>query len=294
MPTGAKCSGGEPYRPAEGPADQLAAALGRQERAAVEGIEEHLLARDAGPGDEMPGQPDALHLEIEPAPHLDQHQGQRDRDAEPAIRGPRSGDCCADRSSRRDPPRSPAPRRGTRGAGGDGRGRRRRAGPARPPRPARRGARGSRRRRARAGRRRRSGGRRGPGGSGRPGDPPPRRTRPATVGVHQHPGAWWMPAVRSAAPCSSSASASVRAEARRAASCVSGGGGQLEQERAAELVMEALVRLDDVAIERRRESVARAVAELDELAVLHHRDGLAGELAGRDPLHGGRGASRGT
>ncbi len=42
------------------------------------------------------------------------------------------------------------------------------------------------------------------------------------VGVHQHPGAWWMPAVRSAAPCSSSASASVRAEARRAASCVSG------------------------------------------------------------------------
>ncbi len=141
----------------------------------------------------------------------------------------------------------------------------------------------------------RSGGRRGRGGSGRPGDPPPRRMRPATESASiNSPGAWWMPAVRSAAPCSSSASASVRAETRRAASCVLRRGGQLEQERAAELVVEALVRLDDFAVERRGESVARAVAELDELAVLDHRDRLAGELAGGHPLDRGRRASRGT
>ena len=37
--------------------------------------------------------------------------------------------------------------------------------------------------------------------------------------IHQQPGAWWMPAVRKAAVCSSSASSSVRRAARRAASC---------------------------------------------------------------------------
>src|SRR5262249_6007401 len=39
--------------------------------------------------------------------------------------------------------------------------------------------------------------------------------------VDQHPGAWWMPAVVSAARCSSSASSSVRRAAWRAAACAS-------------------------------------------------------------------------
>ena len=96
-----------------------------------------------------------------------------------------------------------------------------------------------------------------------------------------------MPAVRSAAVWSSSASASVRAAARRASSCASGVVAERSRSAPAELVMEALVRLDDVAVERGGDAVARPLAELDELAVLHHRDGLAGELARGHPLHRG-------
>ena len=49
--------------------------------------------------------------------------------------------------------------------------------------------------------------------------------------------------------------------------------------------MEALVGLDDVAVERRRDPVSGPLAELDELPVLDHGDRLAGELSGRHPLH---------
>src|SRR5262245_35693471 len=50
-----------------------------------------------------------------------------------------------------------------------------------------------------------------------------------------------------------------------------------KEQRPAQLVMEPLVRLDDVAVERRRDTVAGTLAELDELAVLHDGDGLAGD-----------------
>jgi len=59
---------------------------------------------------------------------------------------------------------------------------------------------------------------------------------------------------------------------------------EAEQQGAPELVMEVLVRLDDVPVERGGAAVPRPLAELDELAILHHRDGLARELAGRDAL----------
>src|SRR6185503_14071177 len=58
--------------------------------------------------------------------------------------------------------------------------------------------------------------------------------------------------------------------------------GQAQEQPASEIVVIALVRLDDVAIEQRRLLVARAIAELDELAILHDRDRLARELPGGD------------
>ena len=36
-------------------------------------------------GDEVAGQPDALYLELEPPPNLDEDERQRDRNAEPPI-----------------------------------------------------------------------------------------------------------------------------------------------------------------------------------------------------------------
>src|SRR5439155_188096 len=59
---------------------------------------------------------------------------------------------------------------------------------------------------------------------------------------------------------------------------VVGRGGESEEQGAAEQVMEMLVRLDDIAIERGRDLVPRPVAELDELPILHDGDRLAGEL----------------
>ncbi len=99
---------------------------------------------------------------------------------------------------------------------------------------------------------------------------------------------------RRAAACSSSASASVRAAAARALACASGVVARRSSSAPAELVVEALVGLDHVAVERRRPGIAGPVAELDELPVLHHRDGLARELPGRHPLDRGRQARRGT
>src|SRR5688500_17584127 len=64
-------------------------------------------------------------------------------------------------------------------------------------------------------------------------------------------------------------------------------GGQPQQKRAAQLVVVALVRLDDVAVERGGIAIARALAELDELAVLHDGDGFPRELARRHALHRG-------
>src|SRR3989442_390181 len=63
---------------------------------------------------------------------------------------------------------------------------------------------------------------------------------------------------------------------------------EAQEERAAELVVVALVRLDHVAVQRRGLRVAGRLAEPDELAVLDDRDRLARELAGRHALHGGR------
>src|SRR3989449_8350656 len=63
---------------------------------------------------------------------------------------------------------------------------------------------------------------------------------------------------------------------------------EAQEERAAELVVVALVRLDHVAVQRRGLRVAGRLAEPDELAVLYDRDRLARELAGRPALHGGR------
>src|SRR5712691_11487109 len=53
-------------------------------------------------------------------------------------------------------------------------------------------------------------------------------------------------------------------------------GGRAQQQRAAKLVMETLVGLDDVAVERGRDLVPRPLAELDELAVLD--DGIASRV----------------
>src|SRR5262245_28650080 len=65
-----------------------------------------------------------------------------------------------------------------------------------------------------------------------------------------------------------------------------GGGRVPEEQRSAQLVMEALVGLDDVAVEGRGGAVSGALAELDELAVLHDGDGLARELSRRHALNG--------
>src|SRR5688500_3655207 len=65
-------------------------------------------------------------------------------------------------------------------------------------------------------------------------------------------------------------------------------GGQPQQERAAQLVVVALVGLDDVAIKGGGVAVARTLAELDELPVLDDGDGFPRELPGRHPLHRGR------
>src|SRR5262245_55316210 len=61
-----------------------------------------------------------------------------------------------------------------------------------------------------------------------------------------------------------------------------------QEQRPAQLVVEPLVRLDDVAVEGRRDTIPGALAELDELAVLHDRDGLTGELSGGHALHRAR------
>src|SRR3989449_8016913 len=63
---------------------------------------------------------------------------------------------------------------------------------------------------------------------------------------------------------------------------------EAQEERPAELVVVALVRLDHVAVQRRGLRVAGRLAEPDELTVLDDRDRLARELAGRHALHGGR------
>ena len=70
---------------AERASHQLAAGLTGQDGAAVEGIEQHVLAGDPRARDEVPGQSDTLHLEAEAAPHLDQDQRERDGDAQAAI-----------------------------------------------------------------------------------------------------------------------------------------------------------------------------------------------------------------
>src|SRR4029453_14379070 len=111
---------------------------------------------------------------------------------------------------------------------------------------------------------------RGRGGFPRCAAPPPAAPRPGPAGGRP-------PAAGPPAPPRPAPPRPLRFRARR----------QLEQEGATELVMEALVRLDHIAVEPGGDPVARTIAELDELAVLHHRDGLAGELAGGHPLHGG-------
>src|SRR3989304_1292827 len=64
-------------------------------------------------------------------------------------------------------------------------------------------------------------------------------------------------------------------------------GREAKEERAPQLVVVALVGLDDVLVERGGGLVPRPLAELDELAVLHDGDGLPGELARGHALHGG-------
>src|SRR5262245_50401120 len=64
-----------------------------------------------------------------------------------------------------------------------------------------------------------------------------------------------------------------------------GRGGQRAEERPAQLVVMALVRLDDVAIQRGGVAIAGRLAELDELPVLHDGDGLTRELSGGHALH---------
>src|SRR2546422_8553145 len=58
---------------------------------------------------------------------------------------------------------------------------------------------------------------------------------------------------------------------------------EAQEERAAELVVVALVRLDHVAVQRRGLRVAGRLAEPDELAGLFDRDRPARGLAGRPP-----------
>ena len=63
----------------------VAAALRGQDDAAVERVEQHLLAVHARARDEVAGQPDTHHLESEPPSHLDEDERQRDGNAEPPI-----------------------------------------------------------------------------------------------------------------------------------------------------------------------------------------------------------------
>src|SRR5204862_327677 len=62
--------------------------------------------------------------------------------------------------------------------------------------------------------------------------------------------------------------------------------GEAQEQLAAELLVIALVGLDDVAIERGRLPVPRPLTELDELPVLDDGDGLARELTGGHALDG--------
>src|SRR4029434_10733888 len=62
---------------------------------------------------------------------------------------------------------------------------------------------------------------------------------------------------------------------------------EAEEKGAPELMMEILVRFDDIAVEGGRHLVPCPLAELDELAVLHHRDRLPRELYRGHPLRGG-------
>ena len=111
-----------------------------------------------------------------------------------------------------------------------------------------------------------------------------RAPAPPTARPAQQPGAWWIPAVASAFRWSSSASSRVFRAALDAAACAAGRGREPEQERAAQLVVVPLVRLDHVAVHRGGLAIARVLAELDELPVLDDGDRLAGELPGRDAL----------
>src|SRR6202011_5055544 len=51
----------------------------------VERIEQHVLASDPDPGDEVAREAHALHVEAEAPADLDQHQRERDRDAQPPV-----------------------------------------------------------------------------------------------------------------------------------------------------------------------------------------------------------------
>src|SRR4029453_18703343 len=201
---------------------ELAAGLGGEDGAAVEGIEENGRVVEPHAGDEVPGESDALHRKVEPAPYLDQDQGQRDRDAHAAVEHVREeavagvevvGAVALEALLFEQVLAEPveALHRAGRAPGAlDGVGELVKV----PEIP-----RGVQLRVLDAAQR--------DGGAGEADVPVgavdlrrPRLER--RVSGHQQPGAWWMPAVRSAAAWSSSASSRVRAAARRAAACASG------------------------------------------------------------------------
>src|SRR5215831_16413708 len=61
------------------------AAVGREDTAAVEGIQENAVPAHAEPGDEVAGKPDPVEIEPDPPAHLDQDERERDWDAEPPV-----------------------------------------------------------------------------------------------------------------------------------------------------------------------------------------------------------------
>src|SRR5262245_8339296 len=207
---------------AESAGDHFAAALAREDGAAVEGIEQHLLPRHASARDEMAGEPDAFHLETEPPTHVDEDEGQGDGNAEPPIQHlvevavPRIAVLLGvPREALLLEEALAEPVKLAEGIGGA----------LRRARPALESLEPVQiRTHVEIGILAPRDDERRPGerdlGIGHRDLTPEFGSRVAHS--HQQPGAWWMPAVWSAAACSSSASARVRPAARRASSCASG------------------------------------------------------------------------